>query len=548
MPLDATTTAQLQAIVQQQPTTPADPLGVNAPWPPPDAAPPPQAPPAISSPPAADPDAPPPPVASYAPPPAPNASVDVPISRNAPPGAIAFAPRAAPAGAPGAGPALALQGVQAPGTKPVPAAWVPRGRETQSGITLSPETQDALQRYTAAGNQVDESLRTSFDAQQKIQRAAADANAQQSADDLREFQARQSRQTADRAAQWTKVQAAQKAVSDAQDQGVDPEHWMHSRTTGQRIALIIGAALSGWANPHGPNQVIEMAQKAISQDVDAQKASLAGKEKSLDSQMSLYGLMRQKGLDEDASADAAKLVMHQNLDAQIKAAMPDAQNAMGKLTLQQALQENQGKMVQLRAAIDEKASTRSSTSEAFRPAMTPGVVSPQQILEDANAIYMRHYGEQGNSWEQAVRQAVRHHTGRDVLPGAPEMVVAPKGGAKGAGRLGGRLVDATANIKALDELGAISKQTVLGPQDQARAAQLLATLKANGVQGLPEGWSGSTITDRLLGSTQAAIAQARREQSQRLGATRDVVAGGGGTEDEAPSERDEAPEGFEEDK
>lgn len=545
MPLDATTAAQLQAIVQQQPTTPADPLGVNAQWPPPDAAPPPQAPPAISSP-AADPDAPAPPVASYATPPAPNASVDVPISRNAPPGAVAFAPGAAPAGAPGAGPSLALQGVQAPGTKPVPAAWVPRGRETQSGITLSPETQEALQRYTAAGNQVDESLRTSFDAQQKIQRAAADANAQQSADDLREFQARQSRQAADRAAQWTKVQAAQKAVSDAQTQGVDPEHWMHSRTTGQRIALIIGAALSGWANPHGPNQVIEMAQKAISQDVDAQKASLAGKEHSLDSQMSLYGLMRQKGLDEDASADAAKLVMHQNLDAQIKAALPDAQNAMGKLTLQQALQENQGNMVQLRAAIDEKASMRSSTSEAFRPAMTPGVVSPQQILEDANAIYMRHYGEQGNSWEQAVRQAVRHHTGRDVLPGAPEMVVQKAGGGR-MGRLAGRLADAPANIKALDDLAAISKQTVIGPQDQARAAQLLATLKSAGVQGLPE---DSTITSRLLGSTQAAIAQARRDQVQRLTSTRDVVAGGGagGGEDEAPSERDEAPEGFEEDK
>ena len=171
-------------------------------------------------------------------------------------------------------------------------------------------------------------------------------------------------------------------MDEAQANGVDQHHWWNTKSTGAKIAMGIGAIAAGWnqGTRGGSNPVLDQINKGIEQDIDAQRSSIEGKEKSFSNAVSMYGLLRQKGLDDSQATDGAKLLAHQQVDAQLKAAMPTAQSSMAKLQLTESIAANQAKIAQLRAGFDEKSASKSSTSsaEAFRPAQTVG--GPGDIL------------------------------------------------------------------------------------------------------------------------------------------------------------------------
>lgn len=485
------------------------------------------------------------PVASYAPQaPAPMASVDPMVSQNAAPGALAFAP-----GSPEGQPAAPV----APPPKPVviPGGWQPTSRNTQmqSGVQYSQPTLDALRAMTQAGNRVDQDQAAALEAQQKEAQKVAQANAAQADADMAEFNARKAAQANAKAAAMGKVQTAQNAFDLAQSKGVDPNHWWAEKSTGSKIAMAIGAMAGGWlvgTGATGQNPMLEQINKSIDRDIQAQRENIAGKGRNLDNAMSMYSLARQSGLDEDSAADAAKLLAHQQLDAHLKAQLPEAQNALGKLQLDKAIQENQAKIAQLRAGIEEKASDKTavSGSESFRQPQTIG--GPQQILALAGKIHGEKWGQPGNSWDAAVREATLRVTGKDINPGAPEPIIgAPKGGA-GAGRALARgMVANKANDADLARLQQLAGKTFLSPAEQQESKTLIANLKANHVE-LP-GLENSTILSRLFGTSEAAVQAARSSQQNRLKAAQDVAAsglgagGGGGGE----GEPEEEPEGFE---
>lgn len=484
------------------------------------------------------------PVASYQPPPvsAPN------MSYAAPPGSVAMN------GAPGATEAqgqapVDLSKLVGP-TRQMPAQWVPTSRATQmqSGVEYSPETYQALDAMTQALNQGDVDQAKALAAQQAEDQKRAQAQATMADNDYAEFVQRKRAQAGAQQEAMGRINGAMMDVEDAQAKGIDRGRWMHNQSTLDKIGLGIGAIANGWlvgTGKESSNATLDHMYHAIDQDVQDQKDAAAGKEKSLQNAMSYYSLLRQKGMDEDQAADGAKLLAHQQLDAHLKAALPDAQNALGRVALDKSIADNQQKILQLRSAIEEKASDRTSVSgsESFRQAQTVGGAA--SILADAQKIYLSKYGQPGNTWDSAVRAAVRGKTGVDLAPGQAEAVIgAPKGGA-GMGRsLARSVASAKASDKDLARLEELAGKTYLSQDEQAEANTLIANLEGAGVHGLPK---GSTMLSRLIGTTQAQVHSARSTQKHKVEAAQETAAefgGQGGAVGGDDEKGDETPEGF----
>lgn len=470
--------------------------------------------------------------ASAAAPAPPNGMSSTPVTPATPKGGLVFHP----GGGMGVTEGQGMGGLVLPqgGGQQVPAAWVPQGRQThtEQGIQFSPETQAAMQGATAAAGEVDKAAAARAEAQAHFDTTKAQLDANQADADLAAYHVQKARQDSERAWQMNQIQSAQRDLDEAHAKGVDPHHWFANKGTGSKIAMAIGLIAGGFNQGihGGSNPMMDLMNKEIDRDIDAQKEGIAGKQRSLDNKVSLYGLMRQKGLDEDASRDAAKILAHQSLDAQLKAALPQATTAVGQLQLKQAIAENQANLAKFRGAFDEKAAnkTATSTSEAFRPAQTVGgAPTPAQILKKAMELHEKNYGKPGNDWNQNVRAAARGLTGQDIMPGAAEPVITEPAKPGQAGRLAKPMMAAQANIAKLQELEKLANQSYLGAEGKARANQILADVKASGVTGLPDD-IGRIDLGRLTGSVQAAINQARKGEQTTLGAAQAVMAGGGG--------------------
>lgn len=88
----------------------------------------------------------------------------------------------------------------------------------------------------------------------------------------------------------------QKAQEEARAMRVDPGHWWSSRTTGQKIALVIGAAAGGFLSSDrgAPNDFMQQINQFIANDIHAQQANIANARDSAQAKQSLYGMMYQK--------------------------------------------------------------------------------------------------------------------------------------------------------------------------------------------------------------------------------------------------------------
>lgn len=144
---------------------------------------------------------------------------------------------------------------------------------------------------------------------------------------------------------------AQKLADDVLSQKMNPDHFWETRSTGQKISAAIGLVLGGIGAglTKGPNYALQVIDKAIDRDIEAQKFNLQqGKNK-----LAFY--MQQTGdlvsASQLAKADAltvtgAKL---QSAIASMGASMagPEVQKALGAIQVQAEQLRNQGTMAQM---------------------------------------------------------------------------------------------------------------------------------------------------------------------------------------------------------
>ena len=109
---------------------------------------------------------------------------------------------------------------------------------------------------------------------------------------------------------------------------------MDRTTTGNKVAAAIAMALGavGSTIAGGPNAALEIVQRALDRDIEAQRANLANKRASLDDQKSLFAMNMARFGDEETAVLATKASMMEQvqgkLDVQLaKLASPEAKAA-----------------------------------------------------------------------------------------------------------------------------------------------------------------------------------------------------------------------------
>ncbi len=90
-------------------------------------------------------------------------------------------------------------------------------------------------------------------------------------------------------------------ISEIKDGKIDPNHYWASKSTGSKVANIAGMMFGalGAGLTHGPNMAIQQIDKAIEQDIDAQKSNLENKK-------SLFNMYLAQGADERSAHQLAK--------------------------------------------------------------------------------------------------------------------------------------------------------------------------------------------------------------------------------------------------
>lgn len=123
---------------------------------------------------------------------------------------------------------------------------------------------------------------------------------------------------------------------DLNNSHIDPQRFMSSLSTGQKISSAIGLVLGGLGSglTGGPNQALQFLNQQIDRDIDGQKADLGKKESLLSMNMQRFGSLR------DAT-EMTRLQMKDMTDMQIQKNAAQAQSPMAKAAAQQLLGQHE---------------------------------------------------------------------------------------------------------------------------------------------------------------------------------------------------------------
>jgi hypothetical protein len=116
-----------------------------------------------------------------------------------------------------------------------------------------------------------------------------------------------------------RTDAALRRAQELAERGEDPDRWMKSRTTGQRIAAYASAIIGGYLSPlrGGRNEGLQMILDAIDQDIESQRQDLAREERALGLEQGAVAEMVRHGLTQYQAAEASRMAAIQTLDARL---------------------------------------------------------------------------------------------------------------------------------------------------------------------------------------------------------------------------------------
>lgn len=271
------------------------------------------------------------------------------------------------------------------------AGFVPGGRQkvTEEGVKLSPETEGALEKEQTAAWEIEANAADAAREEQEEARGRAGEEYAQLKDAIQAEEQRKAKQTTARDRSWNELMRAQGELSKAEAKGIDPNRYLHDMNAGSKIMTVLGLFASGFASgmTGRPDEAMNFLKSQIANDVEAQKADLAGKERAYQNKTTLYGMLRQQGLDDETAASGARLMAMQAVQKKLDTQYATERDARTKLGLAQMMQKLEQARAQERGHFDEKAGAKVQTTETERyqpatpiyPAGSGGGVSEKEM-------------------------------------------------------------------------------------------------------------------------------------------------------------------------
>lgn len=158
-----------------------------------------------------------------------------------------------------------------------------------------------------------------------------------------------------------------KVMHDSLNDKIDPKHWWDSKSTGGKIATAVGLFLGGVGAgmSGGPNVVLDLVNKQIDRDIDAQRANMGQKNNMM------TALTQQLG-DVNSATSMAKILKLDQLQATFYKAAGLSKDPIAKARAQQAIQ-----MIKMQSDSQQQ---QLAKQMAVRQGVTNGSISPAQAV------------------------------------------------------------------------------------------------------------------------------------------------------------------------
>jgi len=163
---------------------------------------------------------------------------------------------------------------------------------------------------------------------------------------------------------------------------INPNRFWETRSTGQKVSAILGIMLGGlgggFSGRPGENKGLEMLNRAIDADIDAQKANYANARGSLEDKKSAYALAMGELGNQQAATIAAKSSALGVIELKLKALSANATSGEAKAKADIAL----GQIAEEKAKLNAGLTQQVQAATASRQAASQGVEDPNLLPEE----------------------------------------------------------------------------------------------------------------------------------------------------------------------
>lgn len=145
-------------------------------------------------------------------------------------------------------------------------------------------------------------------------------------------------------------------AADLRSAKIDPGSFWGSRSTPQKIALVIASGMGAFAQAmgQGPNTAQQILDKAVDDDVRAQLANIDKKSKDLTDGQRLYKQILEQTGDKIAAQDALRLAAHSAVDSQLAEAQQTAKSEQALSRIQELRGRYELQRLEQEAALSER--------------------------------------------------------------------------------------------------------------------------------------------------------------------------------------------------
>jgi len=420
------------------------------------------------------------------------------------PPADAAAPEA-PGGGPVAAPIAPLQ--------VIPGGWAPHHRVGRLEVD-----EGTKEEYVGADALHEQAIQQKTDADQ----ARYDAEAKQIVDTERRVRAIDNavaRNESDRAAQIQSQQIKLEELTDKVNKApeIDSGRFWAKKSTGAKLFAILGVALGGFAAGMrgGQNQAIDLWEKEMDRDLEAQKAQAANAGNKLAQQRGLLGQMKENFNDTRQAEAAAKVAYLGRAELQLKALAAQSQSPEVQARATDLLAQLQERRAARQLEFDKLA--QGNLTEVYRPPTVVGGGGPKPDPEKEK-LFVPTGPNGAGYYARTEDEAKKHRAAREGAAELEEVInkalaIRAKTGALERGVAKAGLYD-TEDMSSLQSLQtqagtALNKMKGMGTWDagSSKAADEQVGKLLN-VTGNPEAAARS-----LLGITRHSLVAAERSQA-----------------------------------